>query len=336
MPSASEIPTTVTETVSESRAPHSKRDSVSRPNSSVPAQCAAPGLCRRCSKSIAAGLCGASHGAARPPSTKAASSTAPASASGCRRMRFRRFKVNGPINGKEYSDTPGKVGSNSDMAYLRAWFVTVGLAASLCIGSASAQRGPGQAQPAAAEQLFTLANQSRAQSGAGPLAWDSALAEAALKHCERMVAEGPIAHRYGGELDLTARTAAAGAHFSLIEENIAVGPYPATIHEGWLNSPPHRANLLNHEVDRVGIAVIAIQGALYAVADYARGVPVLTPSQVESTVAGLIRVSGIAVRKDPQDARAACLTDRGLPSDLVDGQPQFVMRWQGADLQHLP
>ncbi len=191
-------------------------------------------------------------------------------------------------------------------------------------------------QPAKAEQLFALANQSREQAGLGRLQWDPALAEAAMKHCLRMAAEGPISHRYSGEPDLTERTGAAGAHFSLIEENIAVGSYPASIHQGWLDSPGHRANLLNPEIDRIGVAVVAAQGVIFAVADYARGVPVLSPEQVEGTVARLLQGSRVAVRRDTTDARAACRLDHGLPQLTGSGQPQFVMRWQDADLSHLP
>ena len=101
---------------------------------------------------------------------------------------------------------------------------------------AYAQTAAGQVMPAAAEQLFALANQSRAQSGAGRLQWDEALAVAARQHCLRMAAEGPIAHRYGGEPDLGERAGQAGAHFSLIEENVALGPPPAAIHDEWMHS----------------------------------------------------------------------------------------------------
>src|ERR1700749_3302339 len=73
----------------------------------------------------------------------------------------------------------------------------------------------------AVEKIFALANQARAVQGLPALKWDPALAQAALRHCQRMSVEGPIAHRYNGELDLTERAAQAGAHFSLIEENIA-------------------------------------------------------------------------------------------------------------------
>lgn len=189
---------------------------------------------------------------------------------------------------------------------------------------------------AASKQILALANQARAQAGAPPLVWDPALAAAARMHCERMVAEGPIAHRYGGEADLSERASIAGAHFSLIEENVALGAYPAQIHDGWMNSPGHRRNLLNPEVDRVGISVIASRGNLYAVADYSKGVALLNRTQIEAKVSELVRMSGLALRSDPRDARAACELDRGLPSALTAKQPGFIMRWQSADLGRLP
>lgn len=199
---------------------------------------------------------------------------------------------------------------------------------------ARAQAGP--SRPAAAEELFALANQARGRAGARPLEWDSALAEAAMKHCQRMVQEGPIAHRYGGEMGLAERAAAAGAHFSEIEENVAVGQYAEQIQESWMHSPGHRENLLNPEVDHVGIAVIAARGVLYAVEDFSHAVKNESPVQAEAAIASLIRMSGVKVRRDPHDARLACATGSGLPRGLTGGEPGFIMRWQGADLKRLP
>lgn len=200
----------------------------------------------------------------------------------------------------------------------------------------SAQRGPGEVMPQAAEQVFALANRARAQVGAGRLEWDDALAEAARQHCLRMVAEGPIAHRYNGEADMAGRAGQAGAHFDVIEENVAVGPTPAEIHNEWMNSPGHRANLLSRDVNRVGIAVVSARGVLYAVADYSHGVQSMSAAQVEARVAGLIRDNGVGVLRDAEQARAACGTDRGLPPTQGGMQPTFVMRWQDADLSALP
>lgn len=185
-------------------------------------------------------------------------------------------------------------------------------------------------------RIVELANQARATVGAGPLKWDAALAEAARQHCLRMAAEGQIAHQYAGELDPSGRAKQAGAHFSLIEENVAVGPDPATIHDAWMHSPHHRTNLLNPDVDRIGVALVAGRDGLYAVADYERAVSSLTQAQVEQAIAGLLQSGGVALVRDATLARAACSTDEGLPRSASGAQPRFIMRWQDADLSHLP
>lgn len=200
----------------------------------------------------------------------------------------------------------------------------------------TAQIQSAPAMQSVAEQIFAYANQSRTEAGVGRLQWDPALAVAALYHCRRMALQGPIAHRYPGEPDLTERASQAGAHFGLIEENVAVGPSAATIHDEWMHSPGHRSNLLTPDVDRIGVAVIASRGVLYAVADYARDVPALTAPQVEARVADLIRASGIAILSNPVAARAACATSSGMPRSQTASQPGFIMRWQGSDLGRLP
>lgn len=185
-------------------------------------------------------------------------------------------------------------------------------------------------------QIVQLANQARAQAGAGPLQWDAALAAAARRHCLRMAREGALSHQYPGEPELSARAQAAGAHFSLIEENVAVAPNPAAIHDAWMHSPHHRENLLNPNVNRVGIAVVAGPMGLYAVADYERVVEALSQKQVEGIVAQLVQARGIAVQSNPALARAACSMDSGLPHAASGPQPRFVMRWQDAELKQLP
>ena len=84
------------------------------------------------------------------------------------------------------------------------------LALAGAVGGAQTALVAQPAMPAAAEQLYALANEARATEGAGRLQWDPALAAAARKHCQRMAAEGPIAHRYGGEPDLTERAGRRG------------------------------------------------------------------------------------------------------------------------------
>jgi hypothetical protein len=203
-------------------------------------------------------------------------------------------------------------------------------------GSAQvARRASGAIQPEA-WQLVQLANQARAAVGAGPLVWDAALAAAARQHCLRMVAEGALSHQYPGEPGVSARAQAAGAHFSLIEENVAVAPDPAAIHDAWMHSPHHRTNLLNPAVNRVGIALVAGPLGLYAVADYERVVEQLSQTQIEEIVGQLMRAGGVVVQRDTALARTACAMDNGIPRASSGPQPRFVMRWQDAELTQLP
>lgn len=187
----------------------------------------------------------------------------------------------------------------------------------------------------AAEQIVALANQARAENSGGRLRWDPELAKAALIHCRRMAAEGPISHRYAGEPDLAARANQAGAHFNVIEENVAVGPTAAVIHDEWMHSPGHRANLLSPDVDRVGVAVVASRGVLYAVADYSHGVESMGTHEAEEKVAALIRQSGMTILSDSSLAREACAMDSGMPRAATT-HPGFIMRWQDSQLDHLP
>jgi uncharacterized protein YkwD len=187
-----------------------------------------------------------------------------------------------------------------------------------------------------AQQLFEMGNQARAAQGLPALQWDTALAAAALKHCARMAAEGPISHQYNGELDLSRRAGQAGAHFNLIEENVAVGPTPAAIHQSWMNSPGHRDNLLNPEVNRAGVAVVPGGNLLYAVVDFSRAVSALTGDQVESTVVALLQAKGIAAHGRSAGARQACAQESGMPAALDGRRPEFIMRWQDSSLDRLP
>jgi uncharacterized protein YkwD len=202
----------------------------------------------------------------------------------------------------------------------------------------SSQFGSGQSgrlQPSqdSVNQLFSLANQARAAHGLGALKWDPALAAAAMRHCERMARAGSISHQYSGEADVDGRAGQAAAHFSLIEENVATGPYADGIHQGWMNSPGHRANLLSPAIDRVGLAVVARGHQLYAVADYSRAVPVLTQTQVEGNIAAALRARGLSIQNDPSVARAYCASPARFEGTA---SPSFLMRWQNADANELP
>jgi len=189
-------------------------------------------------------------------------------------------------------------------------------------------------QPTIAEQyLLSMANQERTQRGIQPLTWDAHLAAAALQHAQRMVQQNAISHQFPGEPDLESRGSANGARFSLIAENVAIAATPQILHTAWMNSPGHRANLLEPHENAVGIAVLRSGGYLYAVEDFSEQVAAADLSSQESQVADLLRANGMQDVQSTADARKSCTMDTGYAGTQ---RPYFIMRYTTANLSLLP
>jgi uncharacterized protein YkwD len=119
-------------------------------------------------------------------------------------------------------------------------------------------------------QLFDSANRERKNSGLPTLKWDEALASAARRHAIEMANHGTISHQFPGEPGLPARATKAGARFTSLAENIAQAPDSAAVHDLWMHSPPHRANLLDPTMDSIGVGAVERNGELFAVADFSK------------------------------------------------------------------
>jgi uncharacterized protein YkwD len=185
--------------------------------------------------------------------------------------------------------------------------------------------------------VMDLANEARAAEKLPPLKWDEALASAARAHSLKMSGEGALSHRYGGEQDVPERTAAAGAHFNLVEENIAIGHSPKEVHDEWMKSQMHHDNMMNPKVDRIGVGLVSARGVLYATADYSAAVQNLDAGQEEAKVAVLLKAKGLTLLDKAEDARKYCALEDGAPAGTPAGmKPLFLMRWQASDLTRLP
>jgi uncharacterized protein YkwD len=119
-------------------------------------------------------------------------------------------------------------------------------------------------------QLFQAINRERAAYGLPPLKWDEALANAARQHAEVMAAQRSLSHGFPGEPSLPSRATRAGARFSWLSENVAAGPNTENISEQWMESPNHRANLLDADMDTIGAGVAERNGVVFAVADFSK------------------------------------------------------------------
>jgi uncharacterized protein YkwD len=122
----------------------------------------------------------------------------------------------------------------------------------------------------AERELFASVNQARRAEGLAPLRWDESLAAAARRHAEVMAERGSAQHGFEGEPSLSARVKQAGARFSWLSENVAQGPTPGFIHSQFMKSPPHRANIVDTDMDSIGVGVVEQGGQLFAVEDFSQ------------------------------------------------------------------
>jgi hypothetical protein len=79
-------------------------------------------------------------------------------------------------------------------------------------------------------------NSARASAGLAPLASDSALTAYARNHTATMIASGTIFHSSG--------LGSITTGWTRMGENVGMGPTPSIIHQAFMASPGHRANIL--------------------------------------------------------------------------------------------
>jgi uncharacterized protein YkwD len=142
---------------------------------------------------------------------------------------------------------------------------------SACAPFKSGPGGPslpfGNAQPQARE-LYGLVNSTRAAYGLGPLGWNDQLGALAQSWSEHVAATGDFSHQNLGAL--LGNPAFAG--FSGLAENImsgTCGMSAGAIHQAWMNSSQHRANILGN-YSAIGIGVACNGGTVAAVEDFGR------------------------------------------------------------------
>ena len=220
----------------------------------------------------------------------------------------------------------------------RSWFLIAAAAALLVITPVLRAQSLLNAPANVAEQfLLAAANQDRAVRGLQPLHLDPTLAHAALAHAREMAAHREISHQFPGEPKLSDRGAHAGARFSLISENVAEAPVSSMIHDLWMNSPGHRENLLDPNVDAIGISVVVRDHEYYAVEDFASLVQPLSFNAQEAAVASLLVKSGVQIANgkvmSEQDARHTCSMSTGY---IGSRPPWYIMRYTANSVAELP
>lgn len=210
------------------------------------------------------------------------------------------------------------------------WMVAGAAAAQ--ISSLDMSIKPPSASATVAEQfLLDQINTERAMLKMTPLKPDAKLRLAAEAHAMEMARTSTLSHRLQGEPDLMARGSSAGARFSRITENVAVGPSIVTMHGALMQSPHHRENILDDQVDAIGIAVVQAGDSLWAVEDFSHTVEQVSLDDQEHRVVDLLhdmQLDAVATA----EARATC----NMSSGYAGTHAAATVRYTTGDLSQMP
>jgi uncharacterized protein YkwD len=108
------------------------------------------------------------------------------------------------------------------------------------------------------QAVVDLTNQTRAQYGLPALQVSNQLVTAAAIHSRDMAQLNVLDHDLPGvaQPTLQSRAEAVGYSYSWLGENIAWNyPDARSVLTGWMNSPGHRANILNPNYTQIGVGI---------------------------------------------------------------------------------
>ncbi|MFC4070095.1 CAP domain-containing protein [Actinoplanes subglobosus] len=158
---------------------------------------------------------------------------------------------------------------------LRRLAVAALLAPAAAAGAATMIASPAEAAPvkpteqALQTEVNRLVNVERTKGGCTALTVSAQLTAAARDHSAWMARTGTFSHTGSGGSSFVTRSEAAG-YASPSGENIAWGYRTASdVVSGWMNSPGHRANILNCRSKAVGVGVVhSASGTPYYTQDF--------------------------------------------------------------------
>ena len=109
-------------------------------------------------------------------------------------------------------------------------------------------------------RFLSLTNQLRGSLGLPGLSLDAGMSNVARGWAQQMAARGDIAHNPSRGSQIIG--------WSLLGENVGMGPSVDIVHQALVNSPPHYENLTNAEFSIVGIGVAYGPNPIYVAEDF--------------------------------------------------------------------
>jgi uncharacterized protein YkwD len=104
--------------------------------------------------------------------------------------------------------------------------------------------------------MVVLVNQERAKVGLKALSVNEKLTDVARNYAKDMWERGYFSHYSPEGQDVADRLNNAGIPFQVVGENLALAPTLLIAHNGLMNSPGHRANILDPDFNQIGIGII--------------------------------------------------------------------------------
>jgi uncharacterized protein YkwD len=118
-----------------------------------------------------------------------------------------------------------------------------------------------KARPDLEAQMLILVNNERLKNGLKLVKADTEIAVVARKHSADMFKRGYFSHYTPEGKNPFDRMKAGGISFLTAGENLALAQTLSIAHTGLMNSPGHRANILNPSFGRLGIGIL--DGGIY-------------------------------------------------------------------------
>jgi uncharacterized protein YkwD len=197
------------------------------------------------------------------------------------------------------------------------------------------------------QQLLTLINQERAKAGVAPLKLDARLTAAARKHSQRMIDQDNVAHQLNGEEVLLMRLVAEDIRTDHDGENIAKHSDVAAAHQALMESPGHRANILNPEFNAVGLGVLRDESQIFVTEDFAHVMPSYSDFEADAAaqqaISDFVRSHGMPPPERKTRTQLTHMACDMAKADKIDAQaarsiPGTVsaVAWTATDLHQLP
>lgn len=234
------------------------------------------------------------------------------------------------------------------MQFMNVLVIRLLLFAALLSGAALPASAQNPIDAAGEQQLLTLINQERAKAGVPALTFDERLTSAARKHSQRMIDQDTLSHQLPGEDPLLLRLTAQNVRTDHDGENIALNGDVVSAHAALMESPKHRANILNPQFNAVGIGVVRSDELVYVTEDFAHVMPNYSDFEADAAaergITDYTRSLGLPVpqrKARTQLTRMACdmaqrdkLDSSQVPHD-IPGVTSAVA-WTATDLHQLP